>query len=92
CIRLYPEDIEKLFPMISLKTPVEMIYEPVKIGFHQGRIFSEVHPDIYGKVPDLVEYGLAKVRGQKWEDRVDLNLFSLSLREAKGIPVDITRN
>ena len=92
CIRLYPEDIEKLFSLISLKTPVEMIYEPVKIGFKQGRIFSEVHPDIYGKVPDLVEYGLAKVRGKRWEDRVDLDLFSLSLREAKGLPVDITKN
>jgi len=92
CIRLYPEDIEKLFSLISLKTPVEMIYEPVKIGFRQGRIFSEVHPDIYGKVSDLVEYGLAKVRGKRWEDRVDLDLFSLSLREAKGLPVDITKN
>ena len=92
CIRLYPEDIEKLFSMISIKTPVEMIYEPVKIGFKQGRIYSEVHPDIYGKFPDLVEYGLAKVRGKKWEDLVDLDLFSLSLKEAKGIPVDITKD
>jgi L,D-transpeptidase ErfK/SrfK len=92
CIRLYPEDIETLFPMISLKTPVEMIYEPVKIGFQRGRIFSEVHPDIYGKIPDLLEYGLTKIRGKKWEHRVDLDLFDLALREAKGIPVDITKN
>jgi L,D-transpeptidase ErfK/SrfK len=92
CIRLYPEDIEKLFSLVAIKTPVEMIYEPVKIGFKQGRIFSEVHPDIYGKIPDLMEYGLAKVRGKRWEDRVDLDLFSLSLREAKGIPVDITKD
>ncbi len=92
CIRLYPEDIKKLFFLIPLKTPVEMIYEPVKIGFKQGRIYSEVHSDIYGKIPDLVEYGLAKVRGKKWGDRVDLDLFRQSLKEAKGIPVDITKD
>jgi L,D-transpeptidase ErfK/SrfK len=91
CIRLYPEDIEKLFAMVALKTPVEMIYEPVKIGYRSGRIFAEVHPDIYEKIPDLVEYGLAKVQGKKWESRVDLARFTRILQEAKGIPVDITQ-
>ena len=78
--------------MVPLKTPVEMIYEPVKLGFKQGRIFAEVHPDIYGKIPDLVKYGLSKVQGKRWEQQVDLERFTQVLQERKGVPVDITRD
>ena len=92
CIRLYPEDIERLFSTVPVKTPVEMIYEPVKIGFQQGRIYAEVHPDIYGKIPDLVDYGLKKVKNEKWADRIDLEQFTKALRETKGLTIDITKN
>ncbi len=92
CIRLYPEDIEKLFLTVTVKTPVEIIYEPVKIGFQMGRIFAEVHPDIYGKIPDLVDYGLKKIKNEKWADRVDLEEFTKALREPKGLPIDIMKN
>ena len=92
CIRLYPEDIARLFPTIALKTPVEMIYEPVKIGFKKGRIFTEVHPDIYSRIPDLLAYGIEKVKKSRLEDHVDLDLFARVIQQARGIPVDITRN
>ena len=32
CIRLYPEDIEQLFPKVPKGTVVEIVYEPVKFG------------------------------------------------------------
>lgn len=92
CIRLYPEDIERLFPAVPLKTPVEMIYEPVKIGFKKGRIFAEVHPDIYARIPDMTAYGHDKLMKGRLADRVDLDRFTQVLRQAKGVPVDITRN
>lgn len=43
CIRMYPEDIESLFPQVSVGTPVLIVNEPVKIGERDGRIFLEVH-------------------------------------------------
>jgi L,D-transpeptidase ErfK/SrfK len=61
CIRLYPEDIKKLFPMVPIKTPVELIYEPVKVGWKDGRIFVEVHQDIYHKINDFTGYGQNKI-------------------------------
>jgi L,D-transpeptidase ErfK/SrfK len=39
CIRLYPEDIEELFNIVKVGTPVEIIYEPIKIGFKEGHVF-----------------------------------------------------
>src|SRR5262245_36657585 len=36
CVRLYPEDIERLFPMVPIKTPGEFTYQPVKVGRRGG--------------------------------------------------------
>ena len=92
CIRLYPEDIEKLFPLVRVKTPVEILYEPVKVGLKEGRIFMEVHPDVYQKIPDLKEYGTNKIRSSGLAEKVNQELMLEALEKKQGIPVDITQN
>lgn len=47
CARLYPEDIERLFPMVEKGTPGEFLYQPVKVGRRGGITYVEAHPDIY---------------------------------------------
>jgi L,D-transpeptidase ErfK/SrfK len=91
CIRLYPEDIEKLFYEVKVGTPVEIVYEPVKIGFKAGHIFIEVYPDPYNEVPDLFIYTARKLFMQQLWEEVDIDLLSKAVEEHKGIPVDITR-
>jgi L,D-transpeptidase ErfK/SrfK len=91
CIRLYPEDIKELFSLVSLGTPVEIIYEPVKIGFKEGRIFVEVHPDIYHEITDLFIYTARKLFISRLWEVVDIPLLAQAIEEHKGIPVDITR-
>jgi len=92
CIRLYPEDIEKLFPVVAIKTPVEIIYEPVKVGLKQGRIFIEIHPDVYQKIPDLTEYGLNKIKSLGLAEKINQDLLLKALAEKQGIPLDITQD
>jgi L,D-transpeptidase ErfK/SrfK len=57
CIRMYPEDIAELFPMVKVGTPVHLINEPVKIAFVGGQLLLEAHPpvDAQGQTlePDL---------------------------------------
>lgn len=43
CIRLYPEDIEKLFPRIPIDTRVRIINQPYKLGWVNGRLHIEAH-------------------------------------------------
>ena len=43
CIRLYPEDIEPLFPRVPTNTPVRIINEPYKLGWIDGRLYLEAH-------------------------------------------------
>jgi L,D-transpeptidase ErfK/SrfK len=46
CIRMYPEDIEKLFPLVPVNTPVWLLNEPVKVARVNGQIWLEVHPPV----------------------------------------------
>ena len=46
CIRMYPEDIKELFPMVSVGTPVYLINEPVKVAWENGRLMLEAHPPV----------------------------------------------
>ncbi|HSM30873.1 MAG TPA: L,D-transpeptidase family protein [Woeseiaceae bacterium] len=44
CIRMFPEDIEYLFPNVDLNTTVRIINAPVKIGWFGDELVMEVHP------------------------------------------------
>jgi len=43
CIRLYPEDIELVYPTIMVGTQVTTVSQAVKLGWHQGGLYLEVH-------------------------------------------------
>jgi L,D-transpeptidase ErfK/SrfK len=46
CIRMYPEDVEQLFPMIPVGTQVRLINEPVKVAWVDGELLLEAHPPV----------------------------------------------
>jgi L,D-transpeptidase ErfK/SrfK len=69
CIRMYPEDVEQLFPMIPVGTPVRIINEPVKVAWVDGELLLEAHPPV-------------DAEGQSFEPNVDQ--FADLLRAAVG--------
>jgi L,D-transpeptidase ErfK/SrfK len=69
CIRMYPEDIAELFPMVAVNTPVYLINEPVKVAWVEGRLMLEVHPPV-------------DAQGQTGEP--DLSIFEALLQKALG--------
>jgi L,D-transpeptidase ErfK/SrfK len=47
CIRMFPEDIEALFKTVPVGTTVNIVNQPVKIGWTvDGRLFLESHPAV----------------------------------------------
>jgi L,D-transpeptidase ErfK/SrfK len=46
CIRMYPEDVAALFPLIPVGMPVRLINEPVKVAWIDGELLLEAHPPI----------------------------------------------
>jgi L,D-transpeptidase ErfK/SrfK len=43
CVRMYPEDIRFLIDRVAVDTPVRIITEPVKVGWHGEELVMEVH-------------------------------------------------
>jgi L,D-transpeptidase ErfK/SrfK len=46
CVRLYPEDIARLFPIVSTGTQVRIINEPYLAGWRDGVLYLEAHPPL----------------------------------------------
>jgi L,D-transpeptidase ErfK/SrfK len=92
CIRLYPEDIGDLYDDVRIGTPGEIIYQPVKVGEEDGRVYVEVHPDIYGRMRNLAQYAAAEVRKAGVADRVDRVRLRAAVEDKRGVPIDVTRH
>lgn len=46
CIRMYPEDIERIFPSIKEGTVVQILNNPIKVGWSDNGLYISVHPDL----------------------------------------------
>lgn len=44
CIRLYPEDIERLFKLVRRSTPVRLVNQPIKTAWSDGRLYAQLRP------------------------------------------------
>ncbi len=69
CIRMYPDDVEALFPLVPVGTPVRLINEPLKVAWVDGELLLEAHPPV-------------DAEGQSFEP--DLDQFSDLLTKAVG--------
>lgn len=89
CIRLYPEDIPRLFELVPLKTRVTIVREPVKVGLRAGRVYVEVHDDPDAPV-DLDETVRRLLSKRGLTARVDTRRLEKALEERRGVPIDVT--
>ncbi|MSP28695.1 MAG: hypothetical protein EXR80_09950 [Methylococcales bacterium] len=49
CVRMYPTDIEELYDLIAVGTPVYMVKQPIKVGWLNNVLYVEAHPDLEGE-------------------------------------------
>jgi L,D-transpeptidase ErfK/SrfK len=91
CIRIHPKNMEEIFPEIPLHANGEIVYQPVKLAFSDdGRVFIEVHGDIYKRFKKLDEVAKELIIKNKAEQRVDWDKVRTLLRKKSGIPEDVT--
>jgi L,D-transpeptidase ErfK/SrfK len=91
CIRMYPEDIEALFPLVPMNTPVWLINEPVKVARVGGQVWLEVHPPIDDQGQraevDLESfYALANAALGETPAAIHWDFVMANLQEASGLP------
>ncbi len=90
CVRLYPEDIERLFPMVPVGTSGEFTYQPVKIGTRDGTVYAEAHEDIYGYNPAIFRETIQVVERRGLAGAVDQRMIEAGLQDSGGMPFPIS--
>jgi len=90
CVRLYPEDIEPLFPLVPVGTPGEFIYQPIKAGTRGGVVYVEVHEDIYGYTPALYRDALAELERRGLAGSFDPKLVEQAIAASEGMPFRVS--
>ena len=103
CIRMYPEEIAMLYPRIAIGTPVTVVKQEVKLGWHSGELMLEAHPSLdqnieleeTGKftpaaVPELA-YRVSEAAGRS-VDRINWQAVNAAVDRRSGIPVPILRD
>jgi L,D-transpeptidase ErfK/SrfK len=96
CIRLYPEDIERLFSMVPVGTPVRIIDQAVKVGHRDDEVFLEMHqaliedghPTTGRPSIDEVLEGLRPYQREGFE--IDPDAVEEAWRRSDGVPIAVT--
>ncbi|MGD2014459.1 MAG: L,D-transpeptidase family protein [Desulfobacterales bacterium] len=91
CIRLYPEDIERLFANTPVKTPVNIVNQPYLVGQRDGIVYIEAHTPFEESGATKLETAYAKLKNieKKSGHAVDWKKVKEAVTEARGIPVPI---
>jgi L,D-transpeptidase ErfK/SrfK len=102
CMRMYPEDIERLFREVPVGTKVTVVNQPIKFGWVDDKLYMEIHPT--SKQADQLEMdniddfedpvGLSKTimaAAKDAADRLDWEAIRRAAKDRNGIPIAITR-
>ena len=92
CIRLYPEDIKRLFDATPVKTPVRIINQPYLIGRRNGMVYLEAHkPFEESSTAELKKvYAKLKKIVKDSDLALDWEKVEKVLAETRGIPVVVS--
>ena len=91
CIRLYPEDIKKLYEKTPVNTPVSIVNQPYLIGQLNGVVYLEVHASAEDTNMNELKkvFTVLKNMEKKTNRAIDWDRVDKTLAEARGVPVPI---
>jgi L,D-transpeptidase ErfK/SrfK len=93
CIRMYPEDIEALYKQVPVNTPVHIVNQRFKAGWHQGVLYVEVHtpleetPEHERASKQALIDAIAAATRDRPDYPVDWMAVQVAAAEARGMPV-----
>src|SRR5208337_3154223 len=92
CIRLYPEDIPKLFRMVTKGAPVTIVSQPVKIGVRERKVYIELHKDDSINSEALFKMATVLLAKKHLLGKVSSVKLLKALDDKRGFPVEISED
>jgi len=91
CLRLYNDDIARLYARTPVGTRIRLAYQTVKVGSDGATIWVEAHPDRYGREPDRLGKALMRLDALGLGASVDPDAVRRAIEESRGEPVAVGR-
>ena len=92
CIRLKPADAEACYNAVKVGDKGVIIYEPVKLAvIDTGRVYLEVHQDVYRKNGDLLAEAERQINEAGLSGIVDSEKVRAVAAAKEGVATDVTR-
>lgn len=101
CIRLYPEDIAALFPLIRIGTPVTIVDAHYRLGWKDRQLWLEVTPtqkqtdliaDYEKPAPiDIPQIDQAVTNAAGQNATIDWRAVDKAVKQPDGVPVVVAR-
>jgi L,D-transpeptidase ErfK/SrfK len=102
CVRLYPEDIERLYDLVPIGTPVRIVNQPVLFGWQGEALLLQAYEALEDdhrkgahdlsalrkRITQKPLFGHAPVESQA----VDWTLAQTLMKAPRAVPVNIIRN
>jgi L,D-transpeptidase ErfK/SrfK len=97
CVRLYPEDISKLFKQTPTGTQVRLVDQPYLTGWQGDRLYLQAYPPVHKnkkQTERLVRTLMARLRRIERDSRqaIDWSKVETVLARAEGVPTPILKD
>jgi len=90
CIRLYPEDIPRLYSMVPNGLKVTIVRQPVKVGVRGGKVYIEVHRDDTQSGLNYLNEAVSLLTKKGLLKAVSTEKLYEAVEEKQGFPVEIS--
>lgn len=96
CIQLYPEDIEVLYKMTPIGTPVRIVHQPYMLAWEDNKLYLEAHPLLpkwEAQKKQLQKNLYADLRKLAKEKPVNIDWLQVEaiLQRSDGVPKQISK-
>ncbi len=86
CMRLYNEDIAKLFPLVPVGAPVYLVNQPIKLGWKDGKLYLEASQPLdedVGIAPHDVDDDVSKAQLAREDAQRSRYLMRIAMTEVE---------
>ncbi len=92
CIRMYPEDVGALYPMVPVGATVQVIYEPVKFGWSGEKFWVQVFDDFENRMGNPLLQVMEELLYHETAIGplyIDREALSKAVEEKSGVPMAV---
>ncbi len=89
CVRLYNDEMRRLFDRTQSGTRLRLVYQSVKLGRRGNGLYVEAYPDVYNREPNRLGELMMTLNDLGLASYVDAELVQQVVKDGIGYPIQV---